>query len=85
MAKILYSCRVTPGPALSTLASRPASGILYTWTGSGKIVCTGMYRYVRVYASTGIHLQYILECTGMYQKQDMMVSHTSRQLFESKQ
>ncbi len=53
--------------------------VLYTWTvtrtGSGKIVCTGTYRYVPVYASTRIHFQYILVCTGMYQKQDMVVSH----------
>ncbi len=61
------------------------SGILYTWTGSGKIVCTGMYRYVQVYASTGIHLQYILArvCTGMYQKQDKMVSHPCSSLREN--
>ncbi len=42
------------------------SGILYTWTGSGKIVCTGMYRYVPV--RTGI-CKYRNSCpvrTGMY-------------------
>ncbi len=47
-------------------------------------VCTGMYRYVLVYASTGILVQYILVCTAMYKKHDMKVSHTCRQLFESK-
>ena len=47
-------------------------------------VCTGMYLYVQVYASTGILVQYVLVCTAMYQKHDMNVSHTYRQLFESK-
>ena len=48
-------------------------------------VCTGTYRYVPVYAaSTGILVQYVLVCTAMYQKHDMRVSHTCRQLFESK-
>ncbi len=47
-------------------------------------VYTGTYRYVPVYASTGILLQYVLVCTAMYQKHDMNVSHTCRQLFESK-
>jgi hypothetical protein len=47
-------------------------------------VCSGMYRYVQVYASTGILVQYVLVCTAMYQKHDMRVSHTCRQLFESK-
>ena len=48
-------------------------------------VCTGMYRYIQVYASTGFLVKYVLVCTGMYQKHDMKVSHTCRQLFESKQ
>ena len=43
-----------------------------------------MYGYVPVYASTGILVQYVLVCTAMYQKHDMRVSHTCRQLFESK-
>ncbi len=29
-----------------------ASGILYTCTGSGKIVCTGTYQYIPVHTST---------------------------------
>jgi hypothetical protein len=33
-----------------TVAS--SSGILYTWTGSGNIVCTGMYQYVPVHTGT---------------------------------
>jgi hypothetical protein len=47
-------------------------------------VCTGMYRYVPVYASTGILVQYVLVCTAMYKKHDVKVSHTYRQLFASK-
>ncbi len=44
-----------------------SSGILYTWTGSGKIVHTGMYQYVPV--CTGIYRYMHLKTvrTGTYQ------------------
>ncbi len=60
-----------------------ASGILYTWTGSGKIVRTSMYWYVPVRTSTQNLDRYILVRTSMYEEHDMRVSHTPRQLSES--
>jgi hypothetical protein len=56
-----------------------SSGILYTWTGSGKIVHTSMYWYVQyilVQDSTRISDLYVLIRTDKYKKQDMKVSHT---------
>ncbi len=63
------------------------AGILYTWTGSGKLVCAGMYWNVLVCTGTCKYrnfFHYVLVCNGMYQKHDIKVSHTSRQLSESK-
>jgi hypothetical protein len=43
------------------------SGILYTCTGSGKIVCTGTYRYIPVHTGTyqyRISRKYVLVRTG---------------------
>ncbi len=39
------------------------SGILYTWTGSGKIIRTSMYRYIPVRTGT---CQYMLVRTGTF-------------------
>jgi hypothetical protein len=47
-------------------------------------VRTGRYQYIPVHASTGFLKKYVLVRTGTYNLQDMNVSHTPRQLIESK-
>ncbi len=46
--------------------TRCIHGILYTWTGSGKIVHTSTYQYILVHVSTGFTYQYILVRTSTY-------------------
>ena len=43
-----------------------ASGILYPWTGLGKMVRTGMYQYVPVQDGTGQYKNSQFVHTGMY-------------------
>ena len=43
------------------------SGILYPWTGLGKMVRTGTYQYVPVQDSTGQYKNFQFVHTGMYQ------------------
>ena len=44
-----------------------SSGILYPWTGLGKMVRTGMYQYVPVQDGTGQYKNSQFVHTGMYQ------------------
>ena len=44
-----------------------SSGILYPWTGLGKMVRTGTYQYVPVHDGTGQYKNSQFVHTGMYQ------------------
>jgi hypothetical protein len=44
----------------------PASGILYTWTGLGKMVHTGTYQYVPVQHGIRQYENFTVLRTGMY-------------------
>ncbi len=59
-------CCIRCGEGLSKTSAHGTSGILYPWTGSGKMVHTCMYQYVPVQHSIRQYENFTVIRTGMY-------------------